>query len=202
MMFVLSGCGSDDNNDIASVLDSDEWEVKVNVFDEYIEIQSRITDVFGNFVHISIRKEGHDNGYSIQRSPAPNQPKRDWSRVHTWFGELNPDTYLEGRFDDGSNRGPKEFTTLVYHLPRASGNRQNYADQNGSDYEYITIGYNYADGQYYPSHPGFDAGQYEIEIYAWYTGQSTDTHPAVDDSPGVQYVHYEWKIITTEFTIE
>ncbi len=78
--------------------------------------------------------------------------------------------------------------------------RQNFDDTGGSEYQYITQGYSYADGNY--THPLFTAGSYEIEIYAWYTGKATDTHPASDGSPEVQYIHYEHPLVSTTIIIE
>lgn len=198
----LGGCGEADHdlND-EDIWDAAEWDVSVAVTEDNLEISATIADAHGDFIHVSIRREGHDSGYTIERSPAPAQPERDWSRVHHWFGELHPDTYLEGRIDDGSGRGPAAFQTFTFELPRGAGpERQSYAEVDGSDYEYITRGYSYADGA--SGHPPFSAGRYEIEIYAWYTGTSTDLHPAADDRPGVQYVHYERPLASTAFVIE
>jgi hypothetical protein len=179
---------------------AEEWNVATRVEEEHLLVAATIVDVHGDFIHMSIRREGHVNDYTVERSPAPEQPERDWSRVHHWFGELHPDTYLEGRIDDGSGEGPPSFETYTFRLPRSTNPRDNFAEEGGSDYVYITKGYDYADGN--PGHPGFGAGTYEIEIYAWYTGRVNDHHPSIDGRPGVQYVHYEHPITSTTFVIE
>ncbi len=175
----------------------DLWDVTATVAKDHILIAACISDLHGDYIHMSIRKQGHKNGYTVKRSPAPGQPHRDWSRVHHWFGEMHPDTYLEGRIDDGSGEGPTWAETYTFRIPRGktSSPRQDYADEGGSDYVYITYGYPYADGNY--QHPEFDSGTYEIEIYAWYTGSADDSHPAADGSEGVQYIHYDSPLATT-----
>lgn len=194
---MATGCGAQDD-----FWDAEEWDVSAAVMEDHVLLSATIADAHGDFVHMSIRREGHDSGYTIERSPAPNQPHRDWSRVHHWFGELHPNTYLEGRIDDGSGRGPSSFNTYAFELPRESrSSRENFPDVHGSDYEFITQGYSYADGGY-SGHPAFDAGTYEVEIYAWYTGTANEEHPAVDDSEGVQYVHYEHHLASTTFVVE
>jgi len=193
----LTACGEEYVNPIWT---DPRWELTATVEPEHVRIAASIADVHGDFVHVSIRKEGHDNGYTPPAGPGPNKPWQDWSRVHRWFGDYYPNTYLEGRFDDGTFRGPPEFTSIEFQVPRARGPRANYPDENGTDFEYITIGYDYAGG--INGHPGFGPGEYEIEIYAWYTGVPDDLHPAVDDSfDEVQYIHHEQRIITTRFTV-
>lgn len=182
------------------IFSDERWHVSVAVEAESLVVTTTIANVHGDFIHMSIRKKGHDNQYTIERSPAPSQENRDWSRVHHWFMELNPDTYLEGRIDDGGGTGPQRFRTYEFRVPREAGlARGNYPDINGTDYMYITLGYGYADGNY--THPPFAAGEYEIQIYAWYTGWASWTHPSIDDSPKVQYVHYEHPLATFHFTI-
>jgi len=177
------------------------WHVSAEKNGSFLEITARIADYHGDFIHMSIRKKDYDNNYSIERSPSPGQPERDWSRVHYWFGELNPDTYLEGRIDDGSGDGPYRFTTYKFQLPISSGfSRRNYEDLNGSDYEYITEGYSYADGNF--THPGFSSGTYEIVVYPWYTGKVDFRHTAIDGEPEVQYIHYESLLASAEFAID
>lgn len=191
-----AACGPDDD-----FWDDPRWDVAVDVAEDHLLVTATIGDAHGDFVHVSIRRDGHDNGYTIERSPAPNQPERDWSRVHHWFGEMHRDTWLEGRFDDGSGRGPRAFTTFAYEVPRAAGGtRENYEDTLGGDHVYITRGYSYADGN--GRHPGFGPGTYEIEIYAWYTGRANQAHPAAGGETGVQYVHYERPLATAVFVVE
>lgn len=182
-------------------IDPDHWAVSAEVSSSAIVITATIADAHGDFVHMSIRKKGWDNHYSVERSPAPDQPERDWSRVHHWFGALHPDTYLEGRIDDGSGRGPSQPQAFEFSLARAaSGVRMDHDDQRGSDYRYITRGYSYADGNVF--YPSFGPGEYEIEIYAWYTGYASIWHPASGGQPQVQYVHYDMPIVSTSFVID
>jgi len=193
---MLAACSSEDSR-----WDDERWQLAVTVEPDHLRIQATIADIHGDYIHMSIRREGHENGYTIERSPAPNQTSRDWSRVHHWFGDMYPDTYLEGRIDDGSGAGPSDFQTFSFKVPRGvTQARSNYPDEGGSDYTYITRGYSYADGN--NRHPSFPSGNYEIEIYAWYTGKSQGRHPAIDGSDGVQFVHYEHHITSVEFTIE
>lgn len=181
--------------------DTDDWLVLAEADQDFIVLTAKIADIHGDFIHMSIRKQGWDNHYTIEGSPAPQQPDRDWSRVHHWFGELHTNTFLEGRIDDGSGQGPGELQTFMFLLPRASAwERYNFPDENGSKYQYITQGYGYADGHW--SHPAFEAGEYEIEIYAWYTGKANGDHPAADGKPEVQYIHYEHHVTSTTFTVE
>jgi hypothetical protein len=195
-VLLLAACGPGDAD-----WHAEEWDVSVSVTEDHVILSATIADAHGDFVHMSIRREGHDSGYTVERSPAPNQPERDWSRVHHWFGELHPNTYLEGRIDDGNRVGPSTFQTFTFQLPRGvTQPRENFADTLGSDYEYITRGYSYADGN--SQHPAFGPGTYEVEIYAWYTGQATATHPAADDSAGVQYVHYEQPLASAVFIVD
>jgi hypothetical protein len=183
------------------VVNPDDWQVAVTIQADSILVAATISDVHGDFIHMGIRKEGHDNGYTIERSPAPGQAERDWSRVHHWFGELHPDAYLEGRIDDGSGAGPSGLETYRFLLPRGADRaRQDFSDEDGSDTQYITSVYSYADG--HGRHPAFEAGRYEIEIVPWYTGTVNDAHPAIDDRPGVQYLHYEMPITSTTFELE
>lgn len=194
---LATACGPETDNEIWN---DPGWAVTASVEEDHILIEASIADVHGDFVHVSIRKAGHDNNYTPEVSPAPNKPWQDWSRVHRWFQDYYPNTYLEGRFDDGSFRGPDEFLSVAYRVPRARGVRANYPDENGSSYEYITRGYDYAGG--INGHPGFGPGDYEIEIYAWYTGNPSDLHPATDDSfEEVQYIHHERRIVATQFTV-
>ena len=177
------------------------WDVSTTVAQDHIQITASISDRHGDFIHMSIRKQGRDNAYTIKRSPAAGQTHRDWSRVHRWFGQMHPDTYLEGRIDDGSGEGPHWNTTYTFRIPRGKTYlRRDYADEGGSDYVYITEGYTYADGQ--DRHPAFGPGVYEIVIYAWYTGDADDEHPATDGSDGVQYVHYDPLASTGWFKVE
>jgi hypothetical protein len=179
----------------------EEWGVVATVEDDHVQLEATIAHFHTDFIHMSIRQKDWDNAYTVDRSPDPNQPERDWSRVHTWFGDMHPDTYLEGRIDDGSARGPNESTTYRFHLPRlADLDRQDFSDENGSDYVYITSVYSYADG--HARHPAFGPGEYEIEIYPWYTGNVNDEHPAINDRPQVQYLHHEAPLTSTTFTIE
>ncbi len=197
LAIVLPGCSNDEED----VWDSEKWNVTATVADDHILITATIADIHGDFIHMSIRREGRDNGYTVERSPAPDQLDRDWSRVHHWFGELHADTYLEGRIDDGSGEGPSKFRTYSFQLPRSlSLSRQDFPDMNGSDYKYITRGYSYADGN--GRHPAFNVGNYEIEIYAWYTGTANFIHPAIDGYSGVQYIHYERPITSAKFVID
>jgi hypothetical protein len=189
------GCGLDD-----SIFDAEEWDVAAEVTPEALVLTATIADVHGDFIHMSIRRDGHDNAYTVERSPGPSQETRDGSRVHTWFEELHPDTYLEGRIDDGRGRGPSRFQSYRFLLPRIAQARQDYEDEHGSEYVYITRGYSYADG--HGAHPGFPAGTYEVEIYAWYTGRASARHPSIDDFQGVQYVHYEQPLASTTFVVE
>lgn len=177
------------------------WNVNADVSADYLTIEATIANYHGDFIHMSIRKSNWNNNYTVKRSPAGDQPKRDWSRVHRWFGKMNSNTYLEGRIDDGSGDGPHQFTTYFFKLPiNQSMPRKDFQDQNGSDYEYITTGYYYADG--HAGHPNFTPGNYEIEIYPWYTGTANDQHPAKDGEEGVQYIHYEEPIASTTFVID
>ena len=190
------GCESDDEG-------PQVWELSTEVEDSFLIVKATISNYHNNFVHVSIRKEGWDNGYTIERSPSTSEEKKhqDWSRVHYWFGKLHPNTYMEGRFDNGSGRGPKKPGSFVFKVPikNTLTDRSNFADELGGDYEYITIGYSYADGNY--RHPEFTSGKYEIEIYAWYTGSANSAHPATDGQSDVQYIHYENPIISREFVI-
>ena len=194
LLLTVAGCKKDKLNEM--------WDVNANVTAGYLTIKATIADYHGDFIHMSIRRKGWRNGYSVERSPAENQPKRDWSRVHHWFGQMHPNTYLEGRIDDGSGEGPFEFTTYMFKLPvnKNSATRQNFPDKNGSDYQYITRGYYYADGN--PLHPSFPPGSYEIEIYPWYTGSANGRHPSKNDNEEVQYIHYEQQLASTTFVIK
>lgn len=194
-----TGCG-DDFSDYLFV--SDEWELGATVEEDALVIEATVATVHGgDFTHVSIRKEGWDNEYDIERSPGPGQPERDWSRPHRWFSELHPNTYLEGSIHDGDfKKPPEDFTTFRYRLDLAPGRRRNWPDEFGSEFQYITRGYSYADNN--PSHPGFGPGEYEIEIYAWYTGSANGRHPATDGKPDVQFIHYEYEIVTATFTVE
>ena len=172
------------------------WEVSADSTRDHFTISACISDHHGDFIHMSIRKQGWDNKYTIIRSPAAGQAHRDWSRVHRWFGELHPNTYLEGRIDDGSGDGPYWADTFTFRIPRGKTYlRRDYADEGGGDYAYITEGYSYADGQ--DRHPAFGPGMSEVQIYAWYTGTAEDDHPAADGRDGVQYVHYESPLAST-----
>ncbi len=192
---LLAACADED-----AIWTAEAWDLRATVEPEFVHIEATIADVHGDFIHMSIRKDGYDNGYTIERSPSGGQPDRDWSRVHRWFGDFYPDTYLEGRIDDGSGDGPTEFETYAFRLDRTETTRTNWPDEGGSDYEYITSVYPYADGQ--PLHPGFEPGGYEIEVYAWYTGFAEARHPSTGGENGVQYIHYERRIVTTRFEIE
>lgn len=190
------GCGDGD-----AIWDAEAWDVQVTSTADTVLLSATIADVHGDFIHVSIRRDGYDSGYTIERSPGPNQPERDWSRVHHWFGELHPDTYLEGRIDDGNQVGPRDFQTFTYELPRGSNlPRQNFQDTQGSAYEYLVSGYRYADGN--SGHPPFDAGTYQVEIYAWYTGSANGEHSAEGDFSGVQYIHYDRPLVSTTFELD
>lgn len=192
-----AACGEDPD----AVWTDPRWDVAASVDGTDLLISATIGNVHDDFIHVSIRKDGWDNGYTIERSPAPDQPDRDWSRPHRWFGDFYPDTWLEGRFEDGRNDGgPSSFASFTYRVPLAPGTRSNYPDEDGGEYDYLTRGYNYADGQ--SRHPGFPAGDYEIEIYAWYTGRQSVGHPAIGGQSGVQYIHFERQIATTRFTVD
>jgi hypothetical protein len=195
LLGALAGC-------LGSGADADGWwAVEATVESDQVFVEATISQHHTDFIHMSIRKHGWDNGYSIGRSPDPMQPDRDWSRVHHWFGELHPDTYLEGRIDDGRGRGPAAWTTVRFALSRSpDAQRREFPDANGSDYAYITTVYAYADGHL--GHPGFEGGDYEIEIYPWYTGSVDAQHRASDDSPEVQYLHHEVSLASTTFVIE
>lgn len=199
LAYVAAACGDGDPD---GIFNAEEWAVKATVEDEALVIEATLATIHGNdFTHMSIRKAGWDNAYDVARSPSPEQPDRDWSRVHRWFGELHPNTYLEGSFHDGSfGKPPTDFDTYAYRLALDPQARTNWPDEAGSGYQYITRGYSYADNN--PGHPGFGPGEYEIEIYAWYTGSADDLHPAAGGQSGVQYIHYERRVATTRFTIE
>ena len=186
------------------VSDTDEpsdWAVEADVDAEHVIVTATVFHHHTDFIHMSIRRHGWDNDYTIEGSPDADQPERDWSRVHAWFGVQHRDTYLEGRIDDGRGVGPDDWLTVRYALPRgARPARRTFPDEGGSAYQYITTVYAYADG--HVTHPAFEPGEYEIELYPWYTGPADALHPAADDSPEVQYVHYEAPLVSTTFVIE
>ncbi len=192
-LFALPSCEQDELPPL--------WEVRADVSVDYLTIKATISDYHGDFIHMSIRKANWNNNYTVKRSPAGNQPERDWSQVHQRFGKLYRNTYLEGRIDDGSGAGPSQFKTYIFKLPiDQSMPRKDFQDLNGSGYEYITTGYYYADGQ--AGHPSFTPGNYEIEIYPWYTGSANNLHPAKDGKEGVQYIHHEQPVASTTFLID
>jgi hypothetical protein len=195
---VASACGEDWSD---SFLD-DRWHVEATVEPDAIVLEATVATPHGDdFTHISFRKVGWDNTYVPERSPAPEQPERDWSRVHRWFGELHRDTWLEGSLHDGAfEKPPADFRTYRYRLDRAPGARRNWPDLRGSKYRYITRGYGYADN--HQGHPGFGAGIYEVELYAWYTGDADDLHPASGGEPEVQYVHFEYRVAVARFEVD
>ena len=199
LAYAASACGGGDPD---GIFHAEEWAVAATVADDALVIEVTLATIHGSdFTHMSIRKAGWSNSYDVARSPAPEQPDRDWSRPHRWFGEFHPNTYLEGSFHDGSfGRPPATFNTYVYQLSLDPQARTNWPDEGGSDYQYITRGYSYADNN--SGHPGFGPGDYEIEIYAWYTGSADDLHPSADGQPSVQYIHYERQIARTRFTVE
>ncbi len=177
----------------------EDFAVSATVDGDKLMILANIHNYHGDFVHMSIRKTGYDNNYGISVSPEAARPEYDWSRVHHWFGVLNPDTFLEGRIDNGWGRGPLTSREFQFELPLAAGTRTNHIDQYGSNYEYITMGYSYADG--HASHPAFSSGDYVIAIYPWYTGRADATHPSSDEHEEVQYIHYEDTLATSTFSI-
>lgn len=202
----LSACGDELGDDIFS---APEWRLEATVDEANRElvIEATFATVHDNdFVHMSIRKEGWDNAY-----PGRTEPDVDWTRPNLWFGDYYPNTYLEGGVYPGPGnykRPPKEFTDYEYRLSLDETERTNWPDQRGSEFNYTTQLYNIYDnhrrspGDNMGFHPGFGPGDYEIEIYAWYTGSPDDLHPAVGDEGKVQYIHYERRIVTTRFTID
>lgn len=162
-------------------------------------VDARFKTIHGNdFVHVSIRKVGHDNRY-----PGRTEAGVDWTRVDRFFGEFHPDTYLEGSIYPGPgdySRPPREFRDYQYRLSLDPGPRENWPDQHGSRYNYTTQLYNIYDAQ--NRHPGFGPGEYEIEMYTWYTGPPNELHPAVGEETKVQYIHYEHEIAVARFRID
>lgn len=179
--------------------DDERWDVTVDVEEDAIIISTTVVDIHGDFLHMSIRKEGYENGYTKETSPAIDLKGQDWTRVHHWFEELHPNTFLEGRIDDTGGEGPGDFETYRFRLPRAAHNASIYEDENGSDYVYLANDYYYADRN--PT-PEFSPGEYEVEVYAWYTGRPNGDHPLADEEKKrVQYIHYERTLAVANFTI-
>jgi hypothetical protein len=199
LALVASACGDEGFAD--DVFDRPEWDVSATVDEANGELVLQLTvrTVHDNdFVHMSIRKEGWDNDYRDRV-----EEDVDWSRTNTWFRDQHPDTYLEGGIYPAPGdyrRLPKAFSTYEFRPTLEPGPRANWPDVLGTDYSWVNQGYNYADGQ--GSHPGFAPGEYEVEIYAWYTGAPNDLHPIDGDEGKVQFVHYERRLAITRFTIE
>lgn len=162
-------------------------------------IQAEIHNYHGDFIHMSIRQSGYDNRFYQAMFDSPSYTNRDWSRVVYWFDTLHPDTWLEGRLDNGTGRGPLISRALFLELPLGQGVRTNYADSLNSGYEYITKGYSYADG--HSDHPGFPSGEYTITLYPWYTGPVNREHPSALGRDEVQYIHYDVALAETSFTV-
>lgn len=193
----LLGC-DDDSDDIFF---SPEWRLMATVdkANDELVIDATLSTVHANdFIHMSIRRVGHNNRY-----PGRTEPGVDWTRPNVWFGETHTDTYLEGGIYPGGgdfSRPPKAFRDYTYRLSLSRTVRTNWPDVQGSRFSYTTRTYSIYDD--HGAHPGFSPGEYEIELYAWYTGEPNDRHPAVGDENKVQYIHSEHQIITTRFTVE
>jgi hypothetical protein len=199
LALVASACGDDGFAD--DIFERPEWDVSAAVDEESGELVLKLSmrTVHDNdFMHVSIRKEGWDNDYRDRVEEGV-----DWSRTNRWFRDLHPSTYLEGGIYPAPGdyrRLPKEFSTYEFRPTLEPGPRANWPDVLGTDYSWVNQGYNYADGQ--GGHPGFGPGEYEVEIYAWYTGAPNDLHPIEGDEGRVQFVHYEHRLAITRFAIE
>lgn len=195
LALVLASCGENENFEVP------EWELTATVDETSRElvIRARYATVHDNdFVHMSIRKDGWDNAFSDRTEEGV-----DWTRPNRWFGEFHTDTWLEGGMYPGDGdytRPPQEFQDYEYRLSLDPAPRTNWPDRMGSPFNYVTRGYSVYDS--HREHPGFEPGEYEVELYAWYTGSPNELHPAVGDETKVQYVHYEREIITTRFTVD
>lgn len=196
---VLStACGGYDD----AIFDSPRWSLSVTVDEaaEELVIDAVFATVHDNdFVHMSIRKEGYDNRFRDL-----SEDGVDWTRPNLWFGQMHPDTYLEGGMYPGEGdytRPPRSFRDYRYRLSLAPTRRTNWPDVRGSPFNYTTRGYQAYDD--HRGHPGFGPGEYEVELYAWYTGSPDDRHPAAnDDATKVQYVHYERPIVRARFRVQ
>ncbi|MEM1022481.1 MAG: hypothetical protein AAF627_21930 [Myxococcota bacterium] len=204
------GCGEEMTE--AEIFSDPAWRLDVTVDETRRElvIEATFRTIHADdFVHLSIRKEGWDNDY-----PGRSETGVDWSRPNRWFGELHPDTYLEGSIYPGPGdyeRPPKDFRDYTYRLSLDETQRTNWPDEEGSIFSYTTQRYSLYDDQRRSGraiHPGFGPGRYEVELYAWYTGPPDTLHPTASevdteqDITKVQYIHLEHTIARTQFTID
>jgi len=208
--FALAACG--DEMTEAEIFSDPAWRLEVEVDEARRElvVEATFRTIHENdFVHLSIRKEGWDNAY-----PGRAEEGVDWTRPNRFFGEMHPDTYLEGSIYPGPGdyeRAPKDFRDYEYRLPLDETERMNFPDEMGTRFSYTTQRYSIYDNQRRNGrsvHPGFGPGRYEVELYTWYTGSPDERHPASaealaeQDITKVQYIHFERRIAVAQFTID